>query len=274
MEIMGIRSFSPTQGERLKFETPLTLIVGQNGSGKTTIIECLKFAFTGMQPPNTKVGGAFIHDPKLGNDKQVRALVRVSFKGADGTALVISRRLELTVKKTARSLKTLESSLNVSKRGEKTVISSRVAELDLIMPKYLGVGTAIIDNVIFCHQDESLWPLSDPSTLKKKFDEIFEAQKYTKAIDNIKQIRKKHNEELGKYKILEEHARGDKEKARKVENSARKLHEKVEELRDQVEDLERRISHARKMGSWSWSLEAKARDPSAPKVLAFSDCDW
>ncbi|KAK5407338.1 DNA repair protein rad50 [Exophiala xenobiotica] len=252
MEIMGIRSFSPAQGERLKFETPLTLIVGQNGSGKTTIIECLKFAFTGMQPPNTKVGGAFIHDPKLGNDKQVRALVRVSFRGADGTALVISRRLELTVKKTARSLKTLESSLNVSKKGEKTVISSRVAELDLIMPKYLGVGTAIIDNVIFCHQDESLWPLSDPSTLKKKFDEIFEAQKYTKAIDNIKQIRKKHNEELGKFKILEEHARGDKEKARKVENSARNLHEKVEELRDQVEDLERRISHARRMADEAW----------------------
>lgn len=252
MEISGIRSFNPQHPERIKFETPLTLIVGQNGSGKTTIIECLRFAFTGVQPPNTRVGGAFVNDPKLSNDKNVRALVRVSFRGANGAALVISRRLELQVKKASRSLKTLESSLSVTKQGEKTVISSRVAELDLIMPKYLGVGTAIIDNVIFCHQDESLWPLSDPTTLKKKFDEIFEAQKYTKAIDNIKQIRKKHNEELGKYKILEQHAKGDKDRAIKVQRSAQKLHDDVESLRTEVEDLERRISHARKMADEAW----------------------
>ena len=29
-----------------------------------TIIECLKYATTGDQPPNTK-GGAFVHDPKV-----------------------------------------------------------------------------------------------------------------------------------------------------------------------------------------------------------------
>ena len=29
-----------------------------------TIIECLKYATTGEQPPNSK-GGAFIHDPKV-----------------------------------------------------------------------------------------------------------------------------------------------------------------------------------------------------------------
>jgi DNA repair protein RAD50 len=38
--------------------------VGYNGSGKTTIIECLKYATTGELPPNSK-GGAFIHDPKV-----------------------------------------------------------------------------------------------------------------------------------------------------------------------------------------------------------------
>ncbi|KAK4944848.1 DNA repair protein rad50 [Elasticomyces elasticus] len=252
MQISGIRSFRPEKTENIKFETPLTLIVGQNGSGKTSIIECLRYAFTGEQPPNTRVGGAFVHDPKLDNNKNVLALVRVGFRGANGAALIVTRRLELQVKKASRSLKTLECSLHVTKHGEKTVISSRVAELDLIMPKYLGVGTAIIDNVIFCHQDESLWPLSDPTTLKKKFDEIFEAQKYTKAIDNIKQIRKKHNEELGKYKIFEQQAKGDKDRAIKVQKGAQKLHDEVESLRAEVEDLERRISHARKLADEAW----------------------
>lgn len=102
------------------------------------------------------------------------------------------------------------------KDGERTAISSRVAELDQIMPQYLGVSKAILDSVIFCHQDESLWPMSEPSVLKKKFDEIFEALKYTKAIENIKQLRKKQNEELGKYKIMEQYAKEGKDKADRV----------------------------------------------------------
>lgn len=252
LHVSGIRSFNPNVAENVKFETPLTLIVGQNGSGKTTIIECLKYAFTGMQPPNSKVGGAFVHDPKLESNSSVKALVKVSFKSADGAGLVVARRLELTVKKASRSLKTLEGSLNLRKGGESTVISSRVAELDLILPQYLGVSAAIIDNVIFCHQDESFWPLSDPSTLKKKFDEIFEAQKYTKAIDNIKQIRKKHNEELGKYKLLEQHAKSDKDRATKSQKNATRLQDEVEALRNQVQDLERRISYAREKADEAW----------------------
>ena len=48
----------------MQFYNPLTAIVGANGSGKTTIIECLKYATTGDMPPNTK-GGAFVHDPNV-----------------------------------------------------------------------------------------------------------------------------------------------------------------------------------------------------------------
>jgi DNA repair protein RAD50 len=64
LSISGVRSFSPGAREAIQFYSPLTLIVGYNGSGKTTIIECLKYATTGELPPNSK-GGAFIHDPKV-----------------------------------------------------------------------------------------------------------------------------------------------------------------------------------------------------------------
>ncbi|KEF56261.1 DNA repair protein RAD50 [Exophiala aquamarina CBS 119918] len=252
MQISGVRSFQPNHRQTIRFENPLTLIVGFNGSGKTTIIECLKFAFTGMQPPNTKVGGAFVHDPKMKNETEVRAMVKVEFTSAEGARLVVARRLQLTVKKLSRSLKSLEGSLLMAKNGEKLAISSRVAELDLLLPQYLGVSTAVLDNVIFCHQDESLWPLSDASTLKKRFDEIFEAQKYTKAIENIKQIRKKHNEELAKFKLLEEHARGDKDRALSSQKKAERLQKDIELLRDQVENLERRISNARNLADEAW----------------------
>ena len=135
--------------------------------------------------------------------------------------MVATRSLQLTVKKLVRAQKTLDCTLLMAKNGEKTTISSRVAELDQILPQYLGVSRAVLDSVIFCHQDESLWPMSEPSALKKKFDEIFEALKYTKAIDNIKALRKKQNEELGKYRIMEQHAKEDKDKADRVRSRGR-----------------------------------------------------
>lgn len=58
--------------------------------------------------------------------------------------------------------------------------------------------------------------MSEPAVLKKKFDEIFEAQKYTKGIDHIKALRKKENEELSKFKIIEQHAKENNAKADKV----------------------------------------------------------
>jgi DNA repair protein RAD50 len=50
--------------------------------------------------------------------------------------------------------------------------------------------------VIFCHQEDSYWPLAEASVLKKKFDDIFEATRYTKALDNIKVLRKERVAEL------------------------------------------------------------------------------
>jgi hypothetical protein len=64
LSILGVRSFGTLGQETIAFNTPLTLIVGYNGSGKTTIIECLKYATTGELPPNSK-GGAFVHDPDV-----------------------------------------------------------------------------------------------------------------------------------------------------------------------------------------------------------------
>ncbi|KAJ6090124.1 hypothetical protein N7486_008939 [Penicillium sp. IBT 16267x] len=237
--------------ETIQFHTPLTLIVGHNGSGKTTIIECLKYATTGDLPPNSK-GGAFIHDPKLCGEKEVLAQVKLSFKGTSGAKMVATRSLQLTVKKTTRQQKTLEGHLMMMKNGERTAISSRVAELDQIMPQYLGVSKAVLDSVIFCHQDESLWPMSEPSVLKKRFDEIFEAMKYTKAIDNIKALRKKQNEELAKYKIMEQHSKEDKDKADRAEKRSVKLQDEIEELRDETQKMSKEMRRVAELADKAW----------------------
>lgn len=62
LAIRGVRSFDSHEVNIIQFFKPLTVIVGHNGSGKTTIVECLKYAVAGDLPPNTK-GSGFIHDP-------------------------------------------------------------------------------------------------------------------------------------------------------------------------------------------------------------------
>lgn len=161
----------------------------------------------------------------------------MSFSGTAGAKMVLSRRLQLTVKKATRVQKTLEGSLQTIQNGERSSISSRVAELDQLMPQYLGVSKAVLDSVIFCHQDESLWPMSEPSVLKKKFDEIFEALKYTKAIDNIKKLRKEKNEELKQFKITESFTKGIKDKGDRAEKQSKALNAELEVLRNDITQL-------------------------------------
>ncbi|KAF5021588.1 hypothetical protein F66182_6370 [Fusarium sp. NRRL 66182] len=251
LSISGVRSFSPSVREAIQFNTPLTLIVGYNGSGKTTIIECLKYATTGELPPNSK-GGAFIHDPKLCGEKEVMAQVKLQFRSINDRQHVATRSLQLTVKKTSRTQKTLDCSLVVVNNGERTTTSTRQAQLDEMIPERLGVSPAILDAVIFCHQDESLWPLSEPSALKKRFDEIFEAMKYTKAIDNLKVLRKKQLEQLGKLQNDEAHNKVNKDRGDRAERRMKALQAEIEGSREtcesissEMEETQDRIRHIR-----------------------------
>ena len=59
---------------------------------------------------------------------------------------------------------------------------SKCAEVDKIVPELMGVSSAVLQNVIFCHQEESNWILGEPKILKDKFDAIFASTRYSKAL--------------------------------------------------------------------------------------------
>lgn len=252
MMIMGVRAFSTSHGETIKFEPPLTLIAGINGSGKTTIIECLKFAATGILPPFAAKGGAWLHDPGLENEREVLAQVKLGFHAANGTRLVATRNLQLSVKNSTRSQKTVEATLLMERHGQRTTISTRVAELDQQVPAYLGVSASLLENVIFCHQEDSLWPLAESSVLKKKFDEIFEAGKYTKAVKELIDIGKKRRADIGRQEALADAARKDRDRSRRVRRQMEKLHAEVGQLRDQAKDLQEKMNSAHQQANQAW----------------------
>lgn len=241
MSIQGIRSFDNSDRQTIQFGIPLTLIVGQNGTGKTTIIESLRYATTGDLPPNSK-GGAFIHDPKISGDQEVLAQVKLAFRNTNDVQMICTRSMQLTVKKASRTFKTLEGQLMAMKDNERVTISTRCAELDSQMPLYLGVSKSVLDYVIFCHQEDSLWPLSEPSTVKKRFDEIFEATKFTKALDNIKSLRKEYSTDIKLQEKEVQHLKVEKDRGEKAEKKADELRSDVKKYQEDTDMLQQEIS--------------------------------
>ncbi|RXK35035.1 hypothetical protein M231_07713 [Tremella mesenterica] len=251
LAIRGIRSFDDKHVQVIEFYSPLTVIVGHNGSGKTTIIECLKYATTGEMPPNTK-GGAFIHDPKMANEKEVKAQVRLRFWNVNRQRMTATRNVQVTVKKTGGlTMKTLEGILAKTDEnggeGKRNTISTKCSEMDEELPLLLGVSKAILENVIFCHQEDSSWPLSDASSLKKRFDEIFEATRYTKALDNIKAIRKERTAELKVDKERLNFLKADKNKAERMRAELKKAIEEEQEKQEEVERLREKFEEIKQV---------------------------
>lgn len=264
LSIKGIRAFEPEQEETIQFGFPLTLICGQNGCGKTTIIECLKYATTGDLPPNSK-GGAFVNDPTISGRGNVTGQVKLAFRNANGKSMIITRTVQLTRKKgrngvMANTFKSLEGQLLIIQAGEKVSISSKNAELDAQTPIYLGASRAVLDFVLFCHQDDSLWPLSEASVLKKRFDDIFEASKYTKVLENLKVIRK---DMAANIKLMEQsvdHLKLDKDRAEKVKSRLNGLAAKSEQYTVDLEsitvDIERYEREANDLFSLNQDFQA------------------
>ncbi|XP_074304186.1 DNA repair protein RAD50 [Silene latifolia] len=241
MLIKGIRSFDPENKHVITFFKPLTLIVGSNGAGKTTIIECLKLSCTGELPPNARSGQSFIHDPKVAGETETKAQIKLRFKTAAGKDVVCIRSFQLTQKASKMEYKAIESVLQTinPNTGEKVCLSYRCADMDREIPALMGVSKAILENVIFVHQDEANWPLQDSSTLKKKFDDIFSATRYTKALEVIKKLHKEQAQEIKTYKLKLEHLQTLKDSAYKFRESIAQDQERTESLKIDMQDLER-----------------------------------
>lgn len=51
----------------------------------------------------------------------------------------------------------------------------------------LGVSSAVLEHVIFCHQEDCNWPLAPPKDVKRIFDDIFAATRYVLALERLRE---------------------------------------------------------------------------------------
>ncbi|XP_042867629.1 DNA repair protein RAD50-like [Penaeus japonicus] len=252
MQIMGIRSFGPEEPRKIQFFSPLTLILGQNGCGKTTIIESLKYITTGDAPPGCGKGASFVHDPKLAKEVTVRGQIKLMLKDTKGATLVTTRSLEATQKLKKIECKTIDATLQRRRPdGTADAISSKCADFEAEISSSLGVSKPILNNVIFCHQEESNWPLDEGKKVKEKFDAIFNATKYIKCLETIRKLRaemktkvKNMNEVIDGLKKWRDEANRKRvdlkescEQQNKIKVQKSKLKEELEPIRHRLKEI-------------------------------------
>jgi DNA repair protein RAD50 len=124
---------------------------------------------------------------------EVKASIKLRFKNKRGQDAVVVRSLQVTRKKTKLEYKALEGVIRMTNEdGETVSLSHKCSELDKHIPELLGVSAAVMESVIFCHQEESSWPLGESAILKKKFDDIFESTRFAKALEVIMKTKKEY----------------------------------------------------------------------------------
>ena len=260
LSISGIRSYSSNESVSIKFLVPLTVIVGRNGSGKTSIIEALKFVATGVMPPDSANGQHFVNDPR-GSLDTVSASVKLAFKTPGDQKVVAERYFKLHKTATRKTFKSADGVIHLQdSTGTFQSSSHKTTDFEKIVPSLLGASRAVLENVVFCHQDDALWPLAEKSVVKTKFDSIFCASKFTRGLEAIsdfaRSCNKKHKEAL----VVYERARTLKEQADELciqrENTAKT----VDRCLAEKQELEKEIMSKQEVLS---ALEAKVEQISA-----------
>lgn len=111
-----------------------------------------------------------------------------------GKRVIVTRAMKTSIKRGKLSFETMDASIMVEEDGKEVALSKRCVDVNAQMTTEMGVSRAIINNVVFCHQEDSSWPLDEQKKLKEKFDAIFGTTEYNKAIDKVMVIKKAYTE--------------------------------------------------------------------------------
>ncbi|KNH06487.1 DNA repair protein Rad50 [Perkinsela sp. CCAP 1560/4] len=236
IQICGIRSFSPQfeDSQTVVFDNPLTVILGRNGAGKTTIIEACLNATTGGLPVGADKG-SFVHDPRVLGEREVRGQIRMTFRANTGQDMQVTRTFQSRVTKGKVVTQTVDASLAYKDAVTKKTTSGtfRCSDIDKIIPDLLGVSPSVLTNVIFCHQEDANWCFGTPAEVKKRLDDIFSSTKYVGALEKLKDSGKHYKQEVKQCEalllLLEEHC-----------TQAQKLRAEIAEKEQKAEELSKR----------------------------------
>lgn len=283
-KIRGLRSYSSAESKAQTIEfMPLTLIVGPNGSGKTTIIESLKFIISGDEPPLSDARRNFMN-ANSGNVSN--ASVEIRFQNVKGELCDAKREIIRPLRGTTPP--TVSSSYRIS--GKSWVHVHKQDDWCRTIPRLFNLPNhAILNYVILCHQEDNLWCMSESSRVKEIFDRIFGCEQYKKEIKHIENEIKAcksdiimgekeltfHKEKVARKKELISEL---KSSTAEVENRKRQIEAldlELNKIKKQKESVLSDIEKANANTSSLVSFKMKASDilESSEKELLQNKCD-
>ncbi|XP_076805937.1 uncharacterized protein LOC143449570 [Clavelina lepadiformis] len=213
--ISGIRSFG-SNDETIEFQRPLTLLVGPNGAGKTTIIECLKFGITGGKPCDYK----YFNNPKVVRE-EFPSKVKLQIRNQIGKQIEIERN-------TWFKNKIAKSKATINWEGKS--ISPKSKDAKDLLAELIDVSEPILNYIVFCHQENSNWPINTGNKLKTTFDSIFNLDRYNEALKNI---RSKQQE----YKTQAANVETDIKNLEEKRNEAHKCRKELEDTEEKMKNV-------------------------------------
>ena len=196
-------------------------------------------ATAGSLPPLSTNGKTFINDPKISNSLETKASIKLKFKTPKAKDVIIVRNFQLSIKNKKYEFKRLEQILKSNNQaGELVTINSTCMDIDKQIPLLMHASKAILENVIFCHQEEINWPFSEAGNLKKVFDEIFDTAKYTKALEDLKDTNKSFVSKSKDLKTKIELIQKDFEQFNRITHNYELTEQKITELTGTIETLD------------------------------------
>jgi len=159
-------------------------------------------------------------------------------RGVDKT---VFRSMRIEMQKGKPKFQTFDSTIKYSGNEDK-FSSGRQEDINNHMCESMGVSKAILNNVIFCHQEDSNWPLDEGKKLKEKFDAIFGTSEYNKAIKKISNIRKAYDiklkEAIGDKKLYEDR----KFEVERKERSIMDIQNKLKTIQKEYDECEQKMA--------------------------------
>lgn len=174
---------------------------------------------------------------------QTHAIVKLQCTCENNDTVCVVRSLLLSNKNGKDNCATRDTTISrkIFATGVQKNLGCLQQESVLEMCNLIGVSKAILNNVIFCHQENSSWPLDEGKKVKEIFDEIFDATKYNKALESIKiqrdRLRKEIPEIKAHYQATLNYKKEADSKKQLIYNNTQKRDQSFEELHNIEESM-------------------------------------
>lgn len=240
LELINWRSHSHS---RFSFTKGTNTIVGHIGSGKSSIVDAICFAFFGtfpeLQSKAIKTNELIRNRP----NRMSEATIKMHFE-ANKKDYHVERKLFFDKGKASQA-KLYEN--------EKLIAGPKVSEVDERITAILGLNYELFSRAVYAQQDEIDYFLKlAPRERKEKFDEMLELQKFEIARTNAVTIKnliknsineKKEFSETLKKQLETEKPEEKEKKIQSLEKEKERILKELEAVQNKIKELEVKVKN-------------------------------